>query len=40
MKVKVRDTVVPGDRVEEAEEIAKQNKKVVLGPGLRFEGKF
>lgn len=40
MKAKVGDVVVPGDTVEEAETIAKQNKKVILGPGLRFEGKF
>lgn len=40
MKAKVGDVVVPGDTVEEAESIAKQNKKVILGPGLRFEGKF
>lgn len=37
MKAKVGDVVVPGDTVEEAEDIAKQNKKVILGPGLRFE---
>ena len=34
MKVQVGEVVVPGDIVEEAEELAKQNKKVILGNGF------
>uniref|UniRef100_U5ERV0 Exosome complex component RRP40 n=1 Tax=Corethrella appendiculata TaxID=1370023 RepID=U5ERV0_9DIPT len=35
MLVKVGDTCLPGDIVEEAKELADSNKKVIIGPGLR-----
>lgn len=37
MSAKVGETVMPGYTVEEAEELSKQNKKVVLGNGLRID---
>ena len=41
MKVQVGEVVVPGDIVEEAEELAKQNKKVILGNiGIYFQINF
>ena len=33
----IGELVMPGASVEEAEELSKQNKKVVLGNGLRAE---
>ena len=41
MKVQVGEVVVPGDIVEEAEELAKQNKKVILGNiGILLSNQF
>lgn len=37
MTANVGEVVMPGYTVSEAEEISKQNKKVVLGNGLRSE---
>ncbi|CAO1372281.1 unnamed protein product [Diamesa hyperborea] len=37
MQVVVGDVVVPGNSVAEAEELARQSKKVIIGSGLRFE---
>lgn len=35
----VSETVMPGYTIEEAEQLSAQNKKVVLGNGLRSENK-
>lgn len=37
MSAAVGEVVIPGESLLEAEELAKQNKKVILGNGLRYE---
>lgn len=37
MECNVGDVVMPGYKVQEAESLAKESKKVVLGNGLRLE---
>lgn len=40
MPVNVGDVVIPGETFEEVKDNAADNKKVVLGDGLRFERKI
>lgn len=37
MECNIGDVVMPGYKVKEADELAKENKKVILGNGLRLE---
>lgn len=33
---KVDDVVLPGDEIPEIQELAKDNRKIILGDGIRF----
>lgn len=40
MTSRVDDVVLPGDELPEIQELAKDNKKIILGDGVRFVYKF